>query len=472
VKVRVLRIGALAALLGLGAAGATVLYLQAQGVTPRALAPYVEKRSSGHNPAISGAGRWLGAVLEHLDRGEAWPAPLPPLAAGARPGAAAGAPPLLTRTLVASVEEARAAFARAAPGEAIVFLPGVYRVRGAIVADRPGAAGAPVVVRAERPGSVTIEFDATEGFRVAAPYWRFENLAIRGVCAAHDDCEHAFHVTGAASHFAAVNNTVTDFNAHFKINAERGLFPDHGLVEANTLTNSAPRKTSNPVTPIDLVAASDWTIRGNLIADFVKGEGDRISYGAFAKGGGARTLFERNVVLCERRLQGEPGARVGLSFGGGGTEKQYCRDRKCITEQEQGTMRANLVAACSDAGIYVNSGAASRIVDNTLVDTAGVQVRFAESSADLDGNLVDGAIVSRNGALLRLGDNLDVPIAYAYAGYHPLRRLLRAPQALDFGWRESPPRRAAGAAGPDLCGAARPARATYGAFEDWRACLR
>jgi hypothetical protein len=472
VKGRVLRYGALLALLGLGAAAGGVLYLQGQGVTPRALAPYVEKRSSGHNPAISGAGRWLGAALRELDRREAWPAPLPLLSAGAQPGAAAGAPPALARTVVSSVEEARAAIARAAPGETIVFLPGIYRVRGGIVANRPGAAGAPVVVRAERPGSVTIEFDATEGFKVAAPYWRFENLAIRGVCAAHDDCEHAFHVTGAASHFAAVNNTITDFNAHFKINAEGGLYPDHGLVEANTLTNSTPRKTANPVTPIDLVAASDWIIRGNLIADFVKGDGDRTSYGAFAKGAGARTLFERNVVLCERRLQGEPGARVGLSFGGGGTEKPYCRDRKCITEQDQGTMRANLVAACSDAGIYVNSGAASRIVDNTLVDTAGIQVRFPAGSADVDGNLVDGAIASRNGGVLRLGDNLDTPIAYAYAGYHPLRRLLRAPQAFDFGWREAAPRRAAAAAGPDLCGAARPLRPAYGAFEDWRACAR
>jgi hypothetical protein len=321
---------------------------------------------------------------------------LPPLAIGAQPLAAGGAG-TPTRRLVGSADEARSAFANAAPGDAIVFLPGTYRIRGHVPAARAGSAEAPIVVRADRPGTVTIEFEATEGFKVSAAYWRFENLTIRGACAAQEVCEHAFHVVGGAHHFAAVNNTVADFNAHFKINGEDGRFPDHGLIEGNTLTNGAPRTTHAPVTPIDLVAASDWTIRRNLITDFVKLGGDRVSYGAFAKGAGARTLFEHNVVLCEQRLQGAPGQRVGLSFGGGGTGKPYCRDHKCITEQDQGVMRANLVASCSDAGIYLNAAADSTIVDNTVLDTAGVQVRFPESSAELDGNIVDGAIFSRNG---------------------------------------------------------------------------
>jgi hypothetical protein len=461
----------LLALLGLLGGGAAVLFLQAQGVTPRALAPYVEKRSSGHNPLIVGAGQWLGKTLRSLDRGEAQPYLLPALTAGAQ-SAAAGSGVGAVKP-VSSEQEARAAFAAALPGDAITFLPGTYRIHGSVGARRPGTAAAPITVRAAQPQTVFVEFEATEGFVVAAPYWQFENLAIRGACAQHSDCEHAFHVVGAAHHFVARNNTILDFNAHFKINGERTGFPDHGLIEGNTLGNQAPRQTANPVTPIDLVAASDWTIRGNLIRDFIKADGDRISYGAFAKGAGARNVFERNVVLCEQRLQGYPGQRVGLSFGGGGTGKPFCRDGKCITEQDGGVMRANLVAACSDAGIYLNSAAASTIADNTLVDTGGVDVRFPETSAALDGNLVDGAIRSRNGGVLRLGDNLAAPIAYAYAGYHPVRRLLRAPQQADYGWHGDAPRRGAtGAAGPDLCGSARPANPAYGAFEDFGACLR
>jgi hypothetical protein len=468
---RALRHAALLALLGIGATAGTVLYLQGQGVTPRALGPYLEKRSAGHNRLVSGAGRWLGAALVDLDRGAPLPALAPPLTVGAQPApASVGAPS--ARREVASAEAVRAAFAAAMPGDAIVFLPGTYRIAGSIAASRPGAPGAPIVVRAEQPGTVTIEFDATEGFVVSAPYWRFENLAVHGACARQGACEHAFHVVGGGHHFSALNNTVLDFNAHFKINGERGQFPDHGLLEGNTLSNSAPRQTANPVTPVDLVAASDWIIRRNLVTDFIKADGDRISYGAFAKGGGARTLFEQNVVLCEQRLRGAPGQRVGLSFGGGGTGQAYCRDRKCITEQDHGSMRANLVASCSDAGIYVNSGAGSRIEDNTLVDTAGVQVRFPQSSAELDGNLVDGPVLARNDARLTLGENLSTPIAAAYVGWHPLRALLRAPQDFDFGWRAEAPRRTGGATGPDLCGAARPARAAYGAFEQFAACVR
>ena len=454
-------------LLALGAAG----FLQQRGITPRALGPYVERRSSGHNELIEGAGRWSGNILMRLDRGT--PAPglplFPGIGAQARTVPAPGA-----ERLVASSDEVRKAIAGASPGDVITLLPGVYRFGGAnIDVTRPGTATANIVLRARQGGTVAIELDTVEGFYVSAPYWRFENLGIRGVCKDHSRCEHAFHVTGAASHFAAVNNTIVDFNAHFKVNGNDGRFPDDGRIEANTLRNDSVRDTANPVTPIDIVAANHWSIRRNLISDFVKGGGDRISYGAFAKGAGIGNVFEQNVMVCEARLQGMAGQRVGLSLGGGGSGKEYCRDRKCITEQEQGVIRSNLIAACSDDGIYLNNAAASKIIHNTLVDTGGMQVRFAGSSADIEGNLVDGDIRSRDGGVLRLDDNRSTSIALLYAGYHPVRGLFAAPQGFNFEWSGEPPRRsAAGALTPDLCGAARPAAPAYGAFEDIGPCLR
>ena len=457
-------------LAGMAALAAAACFLQARGIAPRALAPYLAKRSSGHNPAIVATGAWLQQTLTRLDRGTPEPAPLPALVAGAQPKALAAGTG--TRRLVASADELRRTISTAQPGDLITLLPGVYRFDNGIAASRAGSDAAPITVRAEQPGTVRIEFATLEGFAVSAPWWRFENLAIRGVCADHDRCEHAFHVSGGAHHFAALNNTITDFNAHFKINGNGRAFPDHGLIESNTLTNGAPRRTSHPVTPIDLVAASDWIVRGNLITDFIKDGADGVSYGAFAKGAGERTLFERNVVVCEQRLQGLPGQRVGLSFGGGATGKPYCRDGRCITEQDGGTMRANLVAACSDVGIYLNSAAASTIADNTLVDTAGVLVRFPASSATLDGNLVDGAIVSRDGGLLHEGDNLTASIAAAYAGYHGVRNLFGEAQAFDFGWRQAPQRAVGAGSGVDLCAPVRSKPAAYGAFEDFRACLR
>jgi hypothetical protein len=263
-----------------------------------------------------------------------------------------------------------------------------------------------------------------------------------------------------------------DFNAHFKVNGAGGAFPDDGLIEGNTIANASVRATASPVTPVDIVAASGWTIRANLIADFIKGGGDRISYGAFAKGAGARTTFERNVVICEQQLRGDPGARVGLSFGGGGTGKRFCRDGRCITEQEEGVIRDNLVASCSDAGIYANSAARTWISHNTLLDTAGIDLRFPETSAQVEGNLVDGPIRSRNGARLRLADNDSTPAPFLYGGYHPVRRMFADAAAFDLAWRAAPQRRERKDGLPDLCGKPRPAQARYGAFEDFNACLR
>jgi len=444
------------------------------GVTPRALGPYIERRTEGHHPAIVAGGRLTGRALVELDRGMAHPTG--DLVRALAPGTQArpANPTAPVGILVATPDEVRTALAAAQPGDVITLSPGTYRFEGIkLDVNRPGRADARITVRAAQPGSVRLEFRMVEGFKVSAPWWRFENLVIRGACDDDDSCEHAFHVVGAASHFAAVNNTISDFNAHFKINGEDGRFPDDGLIESNTLDNSRVRATARPVTPIDLVAASRWVIRTNWISDFIKGQGDRISYGAFAKGAGSANIFERNLIWCEHRLRGEPGQRIGLSLGGGGTGKEVCRDRKCITEQDGGVLRANLITACSDVGIYLNSAAASKVDDNTVVDTAGIDVRFPASSADATGNLVDGAIRSRNGGLLRSVDNYSTPLWQSFAGLHRVRGLFTAPQAGDFSWRSKAPsreREAEERAAPDLCGKRRGIMASYGAFDDFRDC--
>lgn len=465
---------ALMALLGLAVlgAGAAAYVVEQVGVMPRALAPYVERRASGHNPLIVKTGHIASRTLLALDRGASSPLPADDAALilGAQPHPAGQDRPGL---VVDGAAALRAALARAEPGVTITILPGTYRVAGrALEANRPGRADAPIVVRAAQPGSVVLALDLEEGFRVSAPHWRFENLDIRGACRDDGRCEHAFHVIGEASHFASVNNRIGDFNAHIKINGWKGKFPDHGLIEANTLYATRARRTANPVVPIDLVGASHWTMRANIIKDFVKDGGNRISYGAFAKGAGGANLFERNLVWCEQRLRGHPGQRVGLSLGGGATGARFCRDGKCIVEQDGGVLRANLIVGCSDVGIYLNSAATSQVLDNTLLDTAGIDVRFPTSSARVDGNLVDGPIRSREGGLLRLGENRSTPLWRSYTGLHPVRGLFVAPDAGDWRWDGAAPRRGRQAApGADLCGVVRAADAAYGAFDDFSACL-
>ncbi len=467
------RIGvALGLALGVVAAAAILMTLQHVAIAPRLLAPYVAKRSQGHNPTIVAFGQWLSGMIMDRDR-DSTPAlaPLRQIGAQERPVAL---PSVAREVLVSSSDDARTAILAARPGDLITFLPGVYRFHGGLKNGPAGLADAPITVAARVPGSVLIEMDAEEGFKVAAPYWTFQNLVIHGVCARHTDCEHAFHVVGAAAHFRALNNTISDFNAHFKINGEGGQFPDQGLIEGNTLTNSQVRNTANPVTPIDLVAASGWVVRNNFISDFIKGDGNQVSYGAFAKGGGGHNRFEQNIVQCEQHLRGFPGQRVGLSLGGGSTARTFCRDSRCITEQEDSTIAANLILSCSDDGIYLNSAARSSLTHNTLLDTGGISVRFPTSSALVVGNLVDGAMRSRNGGLLHAEDNRSTSTALLYLGLHPVRSLFLDSGAGRLDWAGQPPHRRALQAGlPDLCSAApRGAAPAYGAFERFSACQR
>ena len=384
---------------------------------------------------------------------------------------AAGLDPL-SLVAVDSADGLARALGTARSGQVIVIAPGTYRFagrRGLWASAAPG-----VTVQAARAGTVFLEFDMVEGIVVQAPRWSFAGLHIRGVCARHDGCEHAFHVVGKASGFTARDNTLVDFNAHIKINGAGGSFPDNGLLEANTLHNTGARQTASPVTLIDLVAASGWTVRANRIANFVKAGGDRTSYGAFAKGGGAGNRFERNVVLCEETLRGAPGTRVGLSLGGGGTGPAYCRDRACANEQAGSAIVANLVAHCSDEGIYLNRAARSEIVHNTLLATAGIMLRHPETGALVEGNLVDGRIAAEKGAQWQAVDNLATPLARRALGQHPLRELFAGAATLDLRWRQDAPRRRGPAGGvPDLCAgtALRSGSVAYGAFDDG-ACLR
>ncbi len=455
----------------------TVVLLHCLDVPPRILAAYAQRQSSTQHALIARIGDSFGHALLLADHGAQLPAHHYPDWIGAsstKTRALTNTSPVVT---VNSSQQAQLAIQNANPGDVIQFAPGIYRFSGSyIAATHSGRETAPIIVRAETPGSVILEFDLVEGFFVQAPYWQFENLEIHGICKDDSDCEHAFHVVGHAKYFVARNNIVRDFNAHFKINATQGLFPDHGRIEGNSLTNTRGRQTDNSVTPIDIVAASHWQIQNNLIADFTKLKGDLISYGVYAKGGGSDNRFIGNVILCTHVLRGQPGRQVGASLGGGGTGKKFCRDRKCIVEQEDSVISNNLIASCADDGIYLNRAARSRVSHNTLLDTAGISIRFPETSADLNGNLIDGTIRLRDGAVMHEADNQTSQMISLYLGVHSVRKLFVDATALDLRWSGSPPRRTASTPiadeATDLCGSTRPALPAYGAFEDFSTCLR
>ncbi|MEX2614749.1 MAG: hypothetical protein WD767_01515 [Alphaproteobacteria bacterium] len=309
------------------------------------------------------------------------------------------------------------AVSNAQPGDAITLKPGIYTFKGrGIPAKTPGRPDAPIAVRAETLGTVTLRFDMSEGFIVEAPYWIFENLQIEGICTQHTWCEHGLHVVGKADSVVIRNNRLYDFNAQLKVNngpvyglngKRHSDFPDFGLVEGNTVADRGVRETGNPVTKLNINGGNDWVVRANLIADFEKGRGDQISYAAFMKANGKNGVFENNAVICHMNLESWDGIRLGLSFGGGGTGKNYCRDFSCETEHTGGVIRNNVIMNCpKDVGIYLNRSKDTTIVHNGIYNTVGVDVRFPTSSAYLANNIIDGRIRERDGGQSTAENNL------------------------------------------------------------------
>ena len=396
--------------------------------TPSELVRYLQKRLQGHNRLESAL---LPTLLHFQSTTERPPGngPLPTLGKGqqTRPAGKNNAPPSM---LAASPEELLQALKTLQAGQTLEILPGTYRLRGTVTTRNAGSPQAPIIVRAAKPGNVIIEFETTEGFQVHHPYWIFENLLIRGVCKHDETCEHAFHVVGKAHHTTIRNNHIENFNAHLKINGNgAGDWPDDGLLEYNTLTNTRRRETHLPTTPFDLVGASRWLVADNIVSNFVKGHGDQISYGIFMKGAGSNGRIERNLVICTPRDISQPGVRVGISFGSGGTGKTFCRDNgQCEAEHFGGIASNNIVAHCNDFGIDVNHSKNITIANNTLINTSGIDVRRGPASARIYGNLLEGRIRARDGAQLKLEMN---EIA-------KLQDVFEAPDALNLNWRTPP----------------------------------
>ena len=184
-----------------------------------------------------------------------------------------------------------------------------------------------------------------------------------------------------------------------------GENPDNGLIENNLIYNERTRDTSNSVTLIDAVNANNWVVKGNIITDFSKGSGNQISYGAFFKGNGENNIFDGNLIMCEWLHRG--GVRLGLSFGGGGTDDEYCNNYDCSTEHSNGIIKNNIVMNCTtDVGIYLNRSANTLIHNNLIYNTTGIDVRFPTSSATIYNNIIDGRIKDRDGGSHKETNNI------------------------------------------------------------------
>ena len=330
--------------------------------------------------------------------------------------------------LVGTVAELTQALLQATEGQVIELLPGSYRISKMLYPRNAGRADRRITVRAAKVNTVTLEVETDQGFYVTKPYWTFENLRIVGICKNDEYCEHAFHIVGGAHHTVIRNNHIEDFSAHIKVNGERGEWPDDGLLEHSTLINTRPRNTTRPVTPFDLVGASRWLVSDNYVANFIKADPKSTAYGIFMKGAGFAGRIERNVIVCTLGDISQAGTRVGISFGGGGSGKSYCRDGACEVEFSAGKAVNNIIAHCNDSGIDVNTSRATFIAHNTLINTGGIDIRGEKSSALLFGNLFEGTSRARKGGSIRLQMNLNVSMQDIFANA----------DQLDLHWRNKP----------------------------------
>lgn len=396
----------------LTSAGGQVLWQEANSRTPQEVIRYLKRRLEGHPKLEAVLLPPLHAAQRHYERERPAMPPLPTLGKGQQLQAPAETITGIHREWpVATPQEIQQALLNATPGTRIVIAPGLYPFRRTLRLGHDGTAQAPIVLSAARPGTVWLEFAQVEGILVDRPRWVFENLNIRGACARHHDCEHAFHAVGRGAFAIIRNNHIVDFNAHIKVNGKGGDWPDHGLLAHNTLTNTTARETDRPVAPLDLVGADHWKVQDNLVSHFVKRDGNKVSYGLFMKGASEGGRIERNLVICSPGGDiSRPGARVGISFGGGGTGPATCRHQGCETHEHRlGLAANNIVAHCNDTGLDVNRSSQILLAHNTLINTSGIGARGGSAQARLYGNLYEGVARARGGAVLQadMNDVLD-----------------------------------------------------------------
>ncbi len=334
--------------------------------------------------------------------------------------------------LISNSDQLIKALKHAKPGQTILLKNGTYTIKARSVKTSSAMAtkDSPITLSALNIGKVTINLASSEGLHILSPYWRINGIRFNGTCQTDDWCDHAIHVVGNGSNIEIMNNQFINFNAAIKVNELKGVYPDNGKIYNNHFYSDRPRKTKKSVTPINIDHASNWSVSNNIIQDFIKAAGNKVSYGAFFKGGSIGGVFENNLVICSSSNLKYKGSTVGLSIGGGGMSQKVRRDKSTF-EAKNTTVRNNIVMFCSDVGLYVNKGAESLINNNIFYNTQGIDVRFKESSATIVNNILSGKIRNRDHATIFELANLISQKNY-WRGSEQLNELFQNPSAIDF----------------------------------------
>ena len=120
-----------------------------------------------------------------------------------------------------------------------------------------------------------------------------------------------------------------------------------------------------------------------------------------------------------------------------GLLEQIHRDNNAF-EHAYGVINNNIIMNCAnDVGVYLNKAAKSSIVNNTLYNSVGIDVRFKESSAIINRNVISGRIAKRNdGEIIESQNNIVLPLKWLTAD-DGLNDYFYAPANGDFTWINS-----------------------------------
>lgn len=274
---------------------------------------------------------------------------------------------------VSTVDELRTALTSANPGDAIVLEDGVYRFNSDLFLTRPGTKANRIVVTPRNRGRAVIEHCNTEGFNVAAPYWTFEKLIIKGVCrGSGSENAHAFHITGNGSSLILRRNTVIDFQSHVKLNSAfpNGVqtWPDRATFIGNIWKHSSPMPGSDPHNVLNLDGGNGHIVRDNVFVDLAIAEDINAQSAIYIKAGAKNAIVENNLISCAKRVSSGNTVRAmnsGEASGSGGICNGDCANQNIV-------YRNNIVMHCrgsgNSAGISVNYEANSFYLHNFIHD--------------------------------------------------------------------------------------------------------
>lgn len=291
-----------------------------------------------------------------------------------------------------SAEKIKEAIEQASPGDVLELDSGTYTFSGAVRTRAAGTQATPITLTSRAGGRAVLKFSGAEGLIVLHPYWVVRGIGLDG-CAG-GACQAGLHIKPDANHIVVEGNVFTNWTQHIKSSrtTQVGGGANDGRIIGNEFYNTTPF-TGRGSTPIDIVGGDRWLIARNYIHDY--GGSNNGNYGLFIKGVTRDCVIEQNLVVGYTSPEFKVGASVGISFGGGGTGKQFVPNEDNSCEDINGIARNNIVAQTTDAGLHTKRACGSKFYHNTVFDVGGglqIQINGAGDPVEIRRNILGGRI--------------------------------------------------------------------------------